>query len=389
MRSSAILKTLSPLVVATVVSPGVALAGDWWVQAGPTIRGGMKVSVSGTSRTQLEDVHAAPSPPGAQTGYADRLYDDGYVKLDSGTLDPNAVGGAGLTWNWAYDRPDQYDSAGRTLTFRRAYERVARTTRDTGLEGDNELEGLGLSFQFGRTLRRDDRWLFDLALGFHGFWDLRSTITGSSFQEEVGPLTVTDRFDVRGAVHPELGFPPPRTASGGYTGTYEGPAGEAPGWAGGYPVIPNVPVGGLAQMEVASIAANQVTFRLSQDLYEITLTPRISYRVSQNLTAYLVPKLGVAIAVTTAQRTETFSEMSAAGPARVLRSWNDEAEETDALFTCGLAGGVELALGSGFHLGAFGGYDWVLNAQEFDLGPNQIKVDNSGWSVGLVLRKEL
>jgi hypothetical protein len=47
-----------------------------------------------------------------------------------------------------------------------------------------------------------------------------------------------------------------------------------------------------------------------------------------------------------------------------------------------------MALGSDFHLGAFGGYDWVVNPQEFDLGPNQIKVDNSGWSVGLVLRKE-
>jgi hypothetical protein len=389
MRTPRFLQTVSPLVVAGVVSPGAAWAGDWWLQAGPAYRAGMTVKVSGTSRTQQEGVHAAPAPPGAQTGYADREYDDGYVKLDAGTLDPNAVGGPGLTWNWAYDRADQYSAANQTLTFRRTYERAYQTTGDTPLRGEDEFEGLGLSFQFGRTLRRGDRWLFDLALGFHGFWDLNSSVSASSYQEQVGPLTVADRFDVRGAVHPELGFAPPRTAPGGYTGTYDGPAGESPGWAGGYPVIPNVPVGGVAQMEVASIAANQVTLRFSQDLYEITLSPRISYRLSQSVTAYLIPKVGVAIAMTSAERSETFSEGPPGGAASPRQTWSETVEETDALFTCGVAGGVEMELGSGFHLGAFGGYDWVLDSQEFDLGPNQIRLDNSGWSVGLVLRKEL
>ncbi len=381
-------RILSPLVAASVLSPGVAQAGSWWLQAGPVYRTGMTVTVSGTSRTQLEDVHAAPLAPGAQSGYADRVYDDGYVKLDSGTLDPNAVGGPGLTWNWAYDRAEQYHAENQTLTFQRTSDRAAMTTSDTPLSEEGNLEGLGLSFQAGRTLRRDDRWVLDLVVGFQGLWGMNSTRSASSYQENVGPLTAADRFDVAGAVHPELGFPPPRTSAGGYTGSYDGPAGESPGWAGGYPVIPNVPDGGVAEMDVTSVAASQVTFRFDQDFYEITLSPRVSYRLSQNFTAYLSPKIGVAIAVTSAERTEVFSETPVGGASVSQQSWSDTADETDTLFTCGLAAGLEMALGSDFHLGAFGGYDWVVNPQEFDLGPNQIKVDNSGWSVGLVLRKE-
>lgn len=69
--------------------------------------------------------HAAPlpltEPPGVGNpgAHSDRIYDDGYVKLDEGTLNPDAVGGLGNTWNWAYNDSGQFNSAANTLSFRK------------------------------------------------------------------------------------------------------------------------------------------------------------------------------------------------------------------------------------------------------------------------------
>jgi hypothetical protein len=390
MKTNRIPMGLWTIVAAEIFNPGLAKAGDWWLQAGPVYRTGMTVRVTGGSRTQGEGVHAGTPVPSADSGgYADREYDDGYVKLDAGTQDPNAVGGPGLTWNWAYDRTEQYQSSGQTLSFKRALDDAAMTTQNAPISDYDELDGLGLGFQAGRLLSRGERWQLDLALGFQGVWGLESRQSMQTYAENIGRLQLTDRFNVAGAVHPDLGFPPPRTASGGYTGTYDGPAGTAPGWAGGYPVIPNTPVGRDAQMAVTSVAANRVEFRFDEVYYEITLSPRLGYRFSPTFSGYLAPKLGVAVAAVDAQRTETFTETLVGGASTTLRTWTDATSQTEALFTCGVSAGVEAALGKGFFAGLFGGYDWVINPMEFDLGPNQIKVDNSGWSVGLALRKDL
>jgi hypothetical protein len=88
-----------------------------------------------------------------------------------------------------------------------------------------------------------------------------------------------------------------------------------------------------------------------------------------------------------AQRHEVFQEHAATGASQTLGEWNDNASETDAVFTCGLSAGVNFDLGSGFCLGALGGYDWVVDPVHFALGPNKVTLDNSGWTVGLALQK--
>ena len=68
-------------------------------------------------------LHAAPAPlsePGSigpRAAYSDRTYEDGHVKLDQGTLNPDAVGGLGNTWNQAYNDTRQFNSSANTPSF--------------------------------------------------------------------------------------------------------------------------------------------------------------------------------------------------------------------------------------------------------------------------------
>jgi hypothetical protein len=379
---------LYTLVTLGVLSPRAVHAADWWFQAGPVYRTGMAVRVSGSSYTQTQGLHAAPPvPPADSETYADRTYDDGYVKLDPGTANPESVGGPGFTWNWAYDRAEQYDAPAGLLSFQRSYERAAVPAQDGSAGGHEDLDGFGVTLQAGRTLHRSGRWSLGLGVGFQGVWGLDAALGSTPYAEDIGRLDLTDRFDVAGAVHPDHGFAPPRTAPGGYAGTYAGPAGDPSTWIGGYPVIPNVPAERLAQLDVFARATSQVAFRFDEDYYEITFSPRLAYQLSHRLSAYLAPKLGLGIAVVEAERTEVFQERTVAGATRTLGAWTDQASGTESVFTCGLAAGLEADLGRGFFLGALGGYDWVVDPIQFDLGPSEVTLDNSGWTIGLALRK--
>ncbi|MCZ7638474.1 MAG: hypothetical protein M5U12_21955 [Verrucomicrobia bacterium] len=169
----------------------------------------MAARVSGSSYTQAQGLHAAPPvPPADSETYADRTYDDGYVKLDPGTANPEAVGGPGLTWNWAYDRAEQYDAPAGLLSFRRSYERAAVPALDGAAGGHGDLDGFGVTVQAGRTLHRSGRWSFDLGVAFQGVWGLDATLSSTAYAEDIGRLDLTDRFDVAGAVHPDHGFAP-------------------------------------------------------------------------------------------------------------------------------------------------------------------------------------
>src|SRR5258706_14816102 len=74
-----------------------SLDQELWFEIGPGFRGVMKVKVTGSSYVQQLARHAAsealsePASIGTTNDYADRLYQDGYVKLDISTTDTNSV----------------------------------------------------------------------------------------------------------------------------------------------------------------------------------------------------------------------------------------------------------------------------------------------------------
>jgi hypothetical protein len=84
-------------------APWPAKEKQAWFTIGPVLRGGMNVKVGGSSYAQtLPGIHAVANPLGDPPGigtpglYADRTYDNGYVKKDSsegGGIEPNT------TWN--------------------------------------------------------------------------------------------------------------------------------------------------------------------------------------------------------------------------------------------------------------------------------------------------
>src|SRR5215468_8747154 len=99
----------------------------FWFGVGPAVRGGMRIRVEGSSYVQALGLHdptangplTFPSGIGATNGYADRLYDNGYVKLDRGTGDPSAPNPSG-TWNWGFSDPGQYNANAQILKFQKA-----------------------------------------------------------------------------------------------------------------------------------------------------------------------------------------------------------------------------------------------------------------------------
>ena len=148
-------------------------ADDWWFDAGPVYRGGMRMNITGQSYAQQLGLHAVPAPmvapPSAgQSGVlGDRVYDDGYVKLDSGTLNPNSVGGAGNTWNWGYNQASQYNAQAGTLTFHKQGD-VGYQTSAGSSSTAKDLDGAGIQLSGGFRIYESGRWSVGLGLGLQG-----------------------------------------------------------------------------------------------------------------------------------------------------------------------------------------------------------------------------
>ena len=205
------MKTISPFAcVCGFVLALLAWAGhetaaqNFWIEAGPAVRGAMKVKVSGGSYVQGLGLHAAPAPltepasVGPLGAYADREYDDGYVRLDEGTLNPDAVGGPGNTWNWAYDgnagSPGQFDPSANTLSFKRQGDVGYTTLRDAPVSGSDDMTGVGVQITAGWKVLEQDEWRLDLAIGFQGIWGASSKISRSSKERNFTSSTNKRRY---------------------------------------------------------------------------------------------------------------------------------------------------------------------------------------------------
>ena len=359
-------------------------ADDWWFDAGPVYRGGMRMNITGQSYAQQLGLHAVPAPmvapPSAgQSGVlGDRVYDDGYVKLDSGTLNPNSVGGAGNTWNWGYNQASQYNAQAGTLTFHKQGD-VGYQTSAGSSSTAKDLDGAGIQLSGGFRIYESGRWSVGLGLGLQGLWGLETKSSVRAFSDTVGRLTVTDTRNVTSAADPNLGFPLPQD----YAGTYAGPAGGSSTWGGGFPVIGNLPDGRTTSMETLSTSINTVDYRVKTDFYEFTLGPKIGYQASESVSLHLTPKLGLALLDVSAKRAETFVDSTQGN----LGNWNDSSSSSKWRFTTGLSAGADVDLGGGYYAGLNGGYEWTVADVSFNLGPNNVSFSGSGYVFGLTFGK--
>ena len=82
--------------------------GEFWVGAGPVYRGGLKLELKANG-SLWEEPKAGKADYGKvddSLGYGDRTFEDGYVKMDAGTGNPESIDPS-VTWNWGYDSGSQ------------------------------------------------------------------------------------------------------------------------------------------------------------------------------------------------------------------------------------------------------------------------------------------
>ena len=405
MRRGTITKSVTAFLVAAASS---ALAGEWSVGAGPVYRGGMDLEMSGSSYVQSAGLHAArparratgsdPAGPLAGTddditAFRDRSFDDGYVFLD-----PNTAAGDGLTWYWGYESAGQYDAGADTLAFTRQGAEARSTTRteqttvrtlmDEVLQAEEDLDGWGAQLTAAYSLGGSPGCTLSLEAGLLGLWNLKGGASARPYAEQVE----TRRSEVTRAsasrevytydlpVDPFSGEPvvPPAAP---HRGTLDGPG----------PLIPNLPASRETTAAAGTVAGrsrtssytayNEVEVDVCAELYALWLGPRMDCSAGERVTFFLRPLVSLNALNVSAERTEVWRTDT-----QVLDSWHDRVDETEWLWGAGLHAGLDVRVGATWSVGAFGGYDWVDEAQ-VGLGPNRVSLDPSGYSIGLEVRK--
>ena len=372
MKTESILGCLCQ-AACVVAFPSVVLsADDWWFEVGPVVRGDMKVSVSGSSYTQQLGRHdpmatgplALPAGAGPSSGYADRSYNNGYVKQDPGTGNPNSLD-PNTTWNWGFNNSSQV--IGQTLNFQAVGAPGYTTLQNKGASGSDDMLGAGFQAVIGRKLMESDQWSLDGCLVFQATWAQDDRLNTSTYGEVVQKITVNDAYDISRIGAANLPAP-------GFQGTYLGPFGTPPVVPS--PVIPGQPESRSQTTSAAlSTSYNRIGFDVKQALYEIGLGPQIGCQVTQRLKLHLRPTISLNLIDADVHRTEMFAG----------QTWSDNGSKFDVRFGMGINGGASLDLGHGFYLGISGGYDYVPQHLDVSVGPNTISLDPSGWEVSGVI----
>ncbi|HLH52577.1 MAG TPA: hypothetical protein VKY92_03085 [Verrucomicrobiae bacterium] len=344
----------------------------------------MKVSAQGSSYTQMLGLHdpnaagvmAPPGGIGAANAYADRTYDNGYVKKDPGTGNPNSID-PNTTWNWGFNNSAQYNAGAQTLSFQKQGSPGYNTIQNGAPDGSGNYWAGGFQMVAGIPLTQPDAWTFDLTAGFQGVWGAKQTFNFSSYREDVRQITVTDTYDVSGIG--AASFP-----ANGFHGTYLGPFDNPPVVPS--PVIPNLPASRSSTTSAPlSTSYNSIGFKVDQSFYQFSLGPKVGL-MTQGVSVFLRPSVSLDIVDANVDRNETFTQSSAAGNA-LLGSWSDSAKRQKVFFGLGAVVGANLDLGKGYYAGLFGGYDWVSEKLKVAVGPNILLLDGSGWVAGLSLGK--
>ncbi len=342
--------------------------GMWWWSVGPAYRGDMELTVKGSSYVQQNGLHAArgsynsPLGQGAEPIYTDRVYDDGFVALDPGTIES----GDGLTWYWGYTRPDQYNAAADTLTFRRGGgSRVSVTTTLNGrLDDTDRLEAWAVEFTGGGRLTQRGQMSIGVQAGLGFLWNIDSRMSGRTYAETITEqrLAVVDVYQLDGVVPPA----PP------YSGTYEGPG----------PLIPNRP---SARSEVVTggttwRAENEVRIDLDAAVQQLWAGPRFEWEAGKGMQVFCVPFVSLSRLEARYERNEWFCGIRADGAKTTLASWHNRTTDEQLLLGLGVRAGARVTLSGPWFLDVAAGYEAVESA-ETTLGPNTANLDLSGYTV--------
>lgn len=201
---------------------------------------------------------AAPPPPSAG-GAVNRIYSDGYVKVDSsGNANGNGTGPP-QTWNWGYQHASQV--VGDTLQMHAA-----------SISGDNHNDDPNLGFEVS--------YVRDLGHETWGRWGLKAAFGYTTMDFSTSGQLITDTYQLGGVTPPVAP----------YAGSFSGPG----------PVIDGPPTRSIAPGGNWSLDAT---------LYDFRLGPTVALDIANNLSV----ELGGGLAMGVVDSTFAYNETTSAG----------------------------------------------------------------------------
>lgn len=351
---------------------GSASAEGWWMRGGPVYRGGMDIEGSGSSYVQEQNVHAGrvPVPVGVSSAYGNRVYDDGYVRVDPGTGNSSSIDPS-VTWYWGYENAGQHDPGAGTLSFSKSMQGYVETRNSPFDDDDNGAAG-GIELQVGRPLRRG-HVAIDACIGLQALWG-GGSLRARTYEESVGRATIIDTYDASAITMPDPGH------QGTYAGPFDTPA-VIPS-----PVIPNVPSSrSSAFRSTGSVVYNDIDMDVDTDLYALWIGSRFAVQPTEALSLGATPRVSLNYVDASVERDERFILKQPDGATTTLASWHDCASESEWLLGLGITTDAFLETERGLLLGASVGYDWMLGDVDVQVGPNKVSVDPSGYSVNAIV----
>jgi hypothetical protein len=312
-----------------------------------------------------------PFRSGDDSSEADRSYDDGYVFQDAGTpVD-------GLTAFWGYNNDSQLDLGSSPSDFSTlTVHDTSMSSQSFGFRDDRaattrneQADGWGPYAQINYVLpvRKDVTVTFD---GVFSYLPFESSQRLSSLSAgNLSAFTSASRTDV---------FEIASNASEIPLGGYQGANGSVS------PIVYNVPIERTTSEgdsgASTAIYRNALQNQFKLDNFTLSLGSSVTWSRGP-LT--LVCGLGASLNIASwdASQSETIYVSRNGGRERVLKKWSEQQSDTDFLPGFYLQSGVELALGRGFSLTAFGRYDWGQDLTG-SVGPSNFNLDMDGWTAG-------
>ena len=363
-----------PLALAACTLPSADASAGLQVGVDFTHRYGASFQITGGSRasasniTEISLTNVAPSGIGAATGTADRVYDNGFVKLDPGTNNSGAVGGAGNTWNWGYARAGQVNTDAKTLSLTRTdgYTGSVSTVATSANEECKDMDYKG----FGLYVQGDVASLgpvhFSWKAGFDSFKTHGRSLSFSNFSRTYSTFTyyVVDTYSLAG-----LSTIP----AAPYSGTYAGPG----------PVIGEVPTARKTTLLSTGSwsSQNTVTFDVDADLFDVYVAAPISFYASDSFSLGIEPSLHAMRASISINRSEIYYSGSKGN----LAGWVDEGADNDLVLGAGIEAFMRIKIRKSLYATISYGYDKVFGSEHETVGPNDVKMDLSAYkaSIGL------
>lgn len=341
--------------------------GHWRFSGGAAWRSLGDISWdSGTPFSSLLEVPSLGTPvspdpgvAGPAAAFADRFYNDGFVKLSP----PTAT--TGETWNWGYENASQ-DSGGAinyhgpagnsvTITSDQDYDSLIRGT--SGSEGISPYFAADYMFDFTPTLAAGPQFSFM----FMSFDAGRADSNWSGWQRRTEfSNTLTDRYNLRGILAPQAP----------YAGTTTGPG----------PLLHNLPSDrSFTATEIGRVHAdytNLVSEKLDVDLATLSAGGQIEWHDGK-WSVRGGAGFSLNVANTSARRTETLRQLN--GP--VLEQWSNSSSSTKILPGFYLSIEAAMAVSQDVSISLFGRHDWSSDLSGH-AGSSSWDVDLDGWTLG-------